>query len=239
MSVLAPPRRSTVVPGSAGPAAQHQPPPTPQELRSHLIFWVTLVVLGAGERVGDRLLRLMPFYGSAKWLVLTMLMVTKHMGTYVLFTNRLRPWFRKYQKVIELWITIYPQRALAQAVALLTTAYAQYRALSTIPAGAIVAGDESEDQFLMDESSSGATSPTQTLRRPTSGHGSTWMAAAAATLPAGAALRQPPQQAQSQEQPSWGSSSAAAAAAARAMMAAAVDVDRRRGARRPESAELD
>ncbi|ORZ34458.1 hypothetical protein BCR44DRAFT_1436267 [Catenaria anguillulae PL171] len=121
-------------------------PPTPQELRSHLIFWVTLVCLGAGERVGDRMLRLVPFYNSAKFLVLAMLMLTKHLGTYVLFTQRLRPWFRRYQKVIELWISVYPQRALARLLAVAAKAYAQYRALAAMPHAPMQAEDEFEEE---------------------------------------------------------------------------------------------
>ncbi|KAI9175329.1 hypothetical protein H9P43_006690 [Blastocladiella emersonii ATCC 22665] len=158
MSVLAPPR---------APGAPQQSPPTPQELRSHLIFWVTVVCLGASERVADRLLRLMPLYDSAKFLVLALLMLTKHMGTYVLFTHRLRPWFRKYQKVIELWITVYPQRALARALAAVTQAYAQYRALSAMPH---MAADADEDDVDGDDAESRADREA-------------WAAATSATLP--------------------------------------------------------
>ncbi|KNE58320.1 hypothetical protein AMAG_03907 [Allomyces macrogynus ATCC 38327] len=124
----APPRPAGSVPVATPPA-----PVSTQELRSHLIFWVTVVVLGRAERVGDRVLKYVPLYSTAKWMALIVLMVTRHMGTYLLFTQKLRPWFRKYQKVIELWVSIYPRQALAAALALAHRAYVQYQALSALP----------------------------------------------------------------------------------------------------------
>ncbi|KAJ3366817.1 hypothetical protein GGF31_007970 [Allomyces arbusculus] len=124
----APPR-----PSSSVPVATPPPPVSTQELRSHLIFWVTVVVLGRAERVADRVLKYVPLYSTAKWMALIVLMVTRHMGTYLLFTQKLRPWFRKYQKVIELWVSVYPRQALAAALALAHRAYVQYQALSALP----------------------------------------------------------------------------------------------------------
>ncbi|KAJ3357034.1 hypothetical protein GGF32_001211 [Allomyces javanicus] len=126
----APPRPATP---SSVPVATPPAPVSTQELRSHLIFWVTVVVLGRAERVADRVLKYVPLYSTAKWMALMVLMVTRHMGTYLLFTQKLRPWFRKYQKVIELWVSVYPRQALAAALALAHRAYVQYQALSALP----------------------------------------------------------------------------------------------------------
>ncbi|KNE72942.1 hypothetical protein AMAG_17174 [Allomyces macrogynus ATCC 38327] len=135
----APPRPATP---SSVPVATPPAPVSTQELRSHLIFWVTVVVLGRAERVADRVLKYVPLYSTAKWMALIVLMVTRHMGTYLLFTQKLRPWFRKYQKVIELWVSVYPRQALAAALALAHRAYVQYQALSALPP--VTSEDEAE-----------------------------------------------------------------------------------------------